>query len=163
MNKNVGEKLFTFRSNVETVTLSLAVDVLAAGDLGILCSGTVTLEAALTGLPMVIFYRGSWLNALLAGLLVKIDRIGLPNIVLGGAHPVFPERIQHRASAAGLAETALGLLDDTEALAALGDATHRVRTALSGETPAARSRRRSCPSRISDEIHRGVGMGARDV
>lgn len=109
-----------------------AVDVLAAGDLGILCSGTVTLEAALTGLPMVIFYRGSWLNALLAGLLVKIDRIGLPNIVLGGAHPVFPERIQHRASAAGLAETALGLLDDTEALAALGDATHRVRTALSG-------------------------------
>ncbi|MEE2679595.1 MAG: lipid-A-disaccharide synthase, partial [Myxococcota bacterium] len=109
-----------------------ACDVLAAGDLGILCSGTVTLEAALTGLPMVIFYRGSWINAVLAGLLVEIDRIGLPNIILGGPEPVFPERIQHRASAGNLAKTALDLLDDPEALTALGDATRRVRTALAG-------------------------------
>jgi len=106
-------------------------DLLGAGDLGILCSGTVTLEAALAGLPMLIFYRGSWLNAIVAKLLVEIDRIGLPNIVLGGPQPVFPERLQHRAHAAGLAEEALRILDDPEELAALRDATHRVREQLS--------------------------------
>lgn len=107
-------------------------DLLCAGDLGILCSGTVTLEAALAGLPMLIFYRGSWLNAIVAKLVVEIDRIGLPNIVLDTPKPVFPERIQHRASAAGLADEALRILGDPEELAALREATRRVRERLEG-------------------------------
>ena len=107
-------------------------DLLGTGDFGILCSGTVTLEAALAGLPMLIFYRGSWLNAIVAKLLVEIDRIGLPNIVLGGPQPVFPERIQHRARAAALAEETLRILENPNELAVLRDATHRVREQLSG-------------------------------
>jgi lipid-A-disaccharide synthase len=107
-------------------------DLLAAADLGILCSGTITLEAALAGLPMLIFYRGNWLNAVVAKLVVKIDRIGLPNIVLGGDAPVFSELIQHRAGAAGLAAAAAALLDRPEHLAELRKAALRVREGLSG-------------------------------
>jgi lipid A disaccharide synthetase len=63
---------------------------------------------------------------------VEIDRIGLPNIVLGGEAPVFPERIQHRAGAAELARAAAELLDRPERLAELRQAALRVREGLAG-------------------------------
>jgi lipid-A-disaccharide synthase len=87
-------------------------DLFRAADLGILCSGTATLEAALAGLPIVIFYRSNPLNAFLARRLVKIDRFGLPNIVLGGDTPVYPERLQEAASSEGRAAAARPLLED---------------------------------------------------
>lgn len=105
-------------------------DLFRSSELGLICSGTATLEAALAGLPMLIFYRSNWLNALLARLLVRIDRIGLPNIVLGGPQPVFPELLQHRASAARLAERALALLGDPAELARLRAAGAQVRERL---------------------------------
>jgi lipid-A-disaccharide synthase len=76
-------------------------DLFCAADFGIVCSGTATLEAALAGLPMVIVYRGNWLNLFLARRLIRIDRIGLPNIVLGGERCSFPELIQARGAGAG--------------------------------------------------------------
>jgi lipid-A-disaccharide synthase len=123
-------------------------DLLAAADLGILCSGTITLEAALAGLPMLIFYRGNWLNAVLAKLVVEIDRIGLPNIVLGGDAPVFPELIQHRAGPAGLAAAAAELLDRPGRLAELRKAALRVRDGLSGGATS---------QAVADEIARLAG------
>jgi lipid-A-disaccharide synthase len=110
-------------------------DLFRSSDFGLLCSGTATLEAALAELPMLIFYRGNWVNAILAKLLVEIDRIGLPNIVLGGDSPAYPELLQHHASARGLAEQALTLLRDEAALARLSDAGAHVRERLtSGAT-----------------------------
>ncbi len=107
-------------------------------ELGLLCSGTVTLEAALAGLPLVAFYRGSWPNALVAGLLLETDRVALPNILLGGERPVFPELLQHRATPERLARTALALLDDPPTLEHLRQAAHQVRTHLTtGPTSAA--------------------------
>jgi lipid A disaccharide synthetase len=67
-----------------------------------------------------------------AKLVVEIDRYALPNIVLGGPAPVYPELIQHRASAAGLAQRALALLRDEAELARLRDAGARVRKQLAG-------------------------------
>ena len=79
------------RAGIEIVTTRGDIfDLFAAADFGIVCSGTATLEAALAGLPMVIVYRGNWLNLFLARRLIRIDRIGLPNIVLGGERCSFP-------------------------------------------------------------------------
>jgi lipid-A-disaccharide synthase len=107
-------------------------DLFRTSELGIVCSGTATLEAALAELPMLIFYRGNWLNAILGKLLLRIDRIGLPNIVLGGPRPVYPELLQHRAGATGLARTALALLQSDEELQRLRQAGAGVRERLAG-------------------------------
>ena len=107
-------------------------ELFRCGKLGLVCSGTATLEAALAGLPMLIFYRGNWINGLVAKALLEIDRVGLPNIVLGGDTPVYPELIQGDASAARLAREALTLLGDDAALARLRNAGRDVRARLSG-------------------------------
>jgi lipid-A-disaccharide synthase len=94
------------------------------------CSGTATLEAAFAGLPMAIFYRGHPLNAALARRLVRVDRIGLPNLLLGGPEPVYPELFQEEVTGERLAGAALAALRDPTRLAALRDAGARVRALL---------------------------------
>ncbi|MFB3820246.1 MAG: lipid-A-disaccharide synthase, partial [Candidatus Methylomirabilales bacterium] len=55
--------------------------LIRASDVLLAVSGTVTLEAAILGTPMVITYRLGWLSWLLARLLVRVRFIGLPNLV----------------------------------------------------------------------------------
>ena len=62
------------------------------GQLGILKSGTTTLEAALMGLPGVICYKTSSLTYMIAKRLITLKYIGLANIVLG--KKLYPELIQ---------------------------------------------------------------------
>jgi len=109
--------------------------LLSHADLGLICSGTLTLEAALAGLPMLVFYRTGWANALIARLLLETDRIALPNLLLGGPTPVFPELLQQAASADGLAAETLRLLADDAARAQLREATAQVRARLSPGRP----------------------------
>ncbi len=104
-----------------------AFELFQAADFGLVASGTATLEAALAGLPMAVFYRGGALDAALARRLVRIDRIGLPNLLLGGAAPVFPELFQEEVTGERLAATALAVLRDPARLAALRAACERVR------------------------------------
>jgi lipid-A-disaccharide synthase len=84
--------------------------VMAASDLLFIASGTATLQATIIGTPMVIAYKSPWLTYLLARLLVRVDSIGLANIVAGT--PFIPELIQHRATPQNLADEARRILDD---------------------------------------------------
>ncbi|HVM94969.1 MAG TPA: lipid-A-disaccharide synthase, partial [Candidatus Acidoferrales bacterium] len=63
-----------------------------AADAALVASGTASLETALLGKPMVIMYRVSPLTWALARRLVRVDYIGMPNIILGRG--VFPEALQ---------------------------------------------------------------------
>lgn len=76
-------------------------ELMSAAHLGILKSGTTTLEAAIAGLPGVICYRTSWLTYFMARALVKLNYIGLANIVLGKM--LYPEILQHEMTAAHIA------------------------------------------------------------
>jgi lipid-A-disaccharide synthase len=60
--------------------------------IGILKSGTTTLEAALMGLPGVICYKTSAPTYMIAKRMIKLPFIGLANIVLG--KKLYPELIQ---------------------------------------------------------------------
>jgi lipid-A-disaccharide synthase len=71
-------------------------DLIRACDAVISVSGTVTLEVALIGTPMVIIYKLSPLTYMLAKRLVKIEHIGLCNIIAG--ETVVRELIQHEAN-----------------------------------------------------------------
>nr|WP_053068355.1 hypothetical protein [Synechococcus sp. GFB01] len=82
-------------------------NLLAAADVGLIASGTATLEAALLGCPPVIVYRFSWFTYLLARLAIGRRAIGLPNVVLGRA--AFPELIQRQVQPARLVEAVCDL------------------------------------------------------
>ncbi|MGY6588086.1 MAG: lipid-A-disaccharide synthase [Wenzhouxiangella sp.] len=87
---------------------------LAAADLAVAASGTVTLEAFLLGCPLVVFYRLApgtfWLARRLK--LVKSEFISLPNILC--REGLVPERIQDQASAIQLARDARDWLEQPE-------------------------------------------------
>lgn len=76
-------------------------EIFAECDLVVAASGTVTLEAAIAGVPMVIIYKVSALSYLLARLLVKVNYIGLVNLI--SDEPVVTELVQGDATAANIA------------------------------------------------------------
>ena len=77
-------------------------EVLAAADIGIVTSGTASLEAALLRTPVVVAYKTSWLTYLLVKPLLKIQQYALPNLLAG--KKVLPELIQGKVTAANLFE-----------------------------------------------------------
>ena len=76
-------------------------------------SGTATLETALFGTPLAIVYRVGALNYAIARRVIRLSRIGLPNIVAG--EDVAPELIQRDFTAEALAATLAPWLDDPAA------------------------------------------------
>jgi lipid-A-disaccharide synthase len=74
------------------VVRSASLTVLRAADAALCKSGTTTLEAAVTGCPLVVAYRTSRWTYALARRLVRIPHIGLVNVVAGRA--VAPEFVQ---------------------------------------------------------------------
>jgi len=103
-------------------------------------SGTATLETALFGTPLVVLYRTGWLNYTIARRLVRIPRIGLPNIVAEAN--VAPELIQNDLKPERLTATLAPWLDDPEARAAQCRALGQVRDRLGTPGASARAARR---------------------
>jgi lipid-A-disaccharide synthase len=99
-----------------TITRERIHDLIRACDAIVSVSGTVTLEIALVGTPMVVIYKLSPLTYQLARRLVKVPNIALCNIVAG--ETVVKELIQGEASADGIAAEIGRILHD----AAYGDA-----------------------------------------
>ena len=114
-------------------------EVMRAADVLLAVSGTVTLEAAILGTPMVITYRLGWLSALLAWPLVRVRFIGLPNLVAGQG--IVPELIQFAATAKRLAAAAAAILDSPARQATARAALAQVRQRLGTPGAAARAAR----------------------
>ncbi len=97
-------------------------DAMAAADLALACSGTVTSELAMQGTPMIVAYRTGWLTwALARGLLYKKRHITLLNIV-SDDQEIVPEFVQTRQKPGLIAETAIQWLRDPKRLQAQKDA-----------------------------------------
>ena len=79
-------------------------------DVALCPSGTVSLENALMGIPMVVMYKLSWANYLLARLIVQVKYITLANILLN--KELIPECIQHKATAKILSQNILNVLNE---------------------------------------------------
>jgi lipid-A-disaccharide synthase len=87
--------------------------VIRAADLALVTSGTVTLETALLGTPMVVCYRLSLVSELMVRLLIRVPWVSLANLTLGRA--VVPELYRRTTTSARLAREALSLLTDAGA------------------------------------------------
>jgi lipid-A-disaccharide synthase len=93
-----------------TLLFGHAREALAACDVALATSGTVTLEAALSQRAMVIAYRVAPLSYSIARRLIRIPHMGLPNILCGQA--VVPEFVQDDATPENLAQAIGNLLAD---------------------------------------------------
>jgi lipid-A-disaccharide synthase len=89
-------------------------DAIAHADLALAASGTVTVEAALLGTPMVTFYRVTPVSWLLGRLLVRVPFYSMVNLIAG--RQIVPELMQNEMTGARLASAASSLLSDSSAL-----------------------------------------------
>ncbi len=58
-------------------------EVIYRSDAAVACSGTVTLELALFGVPYFLLYKTSFLNYVIFKRLIKIPYIGIANVIAG--------------------------------------------------------------------------------
>jgi lipid-A-disaccharide synthase len=103
-------------------------------------SGTVTLELALSGVPMVVAYKVSKVEEQLK-YFIKVPSIVLANLILGAN--VVPERIQWDCTPEKLAEALLPLLSDSPERRAQVEAFRRLDRLmdLGAENPSERAAR----------------------
>src|SRR5580765_1372377 len=107
-----------------------------AADLVWTASGTATLETALLGRPMIIVYRVSWLTYWIARWLVRVDHIGMVNLI--AEERLMPELIQSDMNSERLAAETRLLLDDTKARTGMVEKLAKLRERLG--TPGAAQR-----------------------
>ncbi|MEZ5415297.1 MAG: lipid-A-disaccharide synthase [Opitutaceae bacterium] len=91
-------------------------------------SGTMSLHCALAGIPGAIAYRTNPLTYLLARWWVKLDYIGIANLLL--REPMYPEFIQGAARPAALAAELRACLRDPQRLARTEDQRKRLAVLL---------------------------------
>jgi lipid-A-disaccharide synthase len=105
--------------------------VLSAATLGLVASGTATVEAAILGTPMVVVYRISPLSWAVGRHMVRVAHAAMPNLIAG--REVVKELIQGALRPERVAEEALALLDDPARLAQVRADLAQVRQGLGGQ------------------------------
>lgn len=104
-------------------------DAFAASRAALAASGTVALELALAGVPMVVAYRLSPLTEILLDRVLKVRQVNLVNLLLG--RPLVPEHLRGRCAPEPLARSMAELIRDETVrsahLAAYDEAIRRLR------------------------------------
>ena len=104
------------------------VEIFKKSRLIVAASGTVTLETAIYGVPMVIMYKISPISYMLGQALVNVEHIGLVNIIAN--ERIVPELIQGDATPAKIAETVGDILYDPKELARIKEKLKSVKAFL---------------------------------
>ena len=93
-------------------------------------SGTVTLQAAMYGTPMVIIYKVSPISAWLGKALVRVPNVGLVNLVAGRG--IVPELLQESATGHNIARKVENMLKDPDGFNQLRQELIALRDVLGG-------------------------------
>lgn len=107
---NFNEKVFYQLSDLKNfkIVKNKTYDLLKHSKIGIIKSGTSTLEAGLMELPFLIVYKTSWLTYAIGKSLIEIKNIGMANILLN--EQVVPELIQNDANSDRIYQEAKNIL-----------------------------------------------------
>lgn len=103
-------------------------------ELAIAVSGTVTLDCTRQAKPLIGVYRTSWIEALLAKVVIRAPYLLLPNIVAG--KEIVPEYVPYAGGAGPIGETALALLGDGRKMARIREDLRKVAATFDGRDPA---------------------------
>jgi lipid-A-disaccharide synthase len=77
------------------ISVGNASSLMQRAAVGMVASGTATMEASFFRFPFVLIYKVSWLTFIPGRLLVRVQHLGMPNILAG--RTMIPEFIQHEA------------------------------------------------------------------
>ena len=118
------------RSSVQLQLVPTGTPVAASAVLT--SSGTMSMHCALAGIPGAIAYRANILTYLLGRMLVKIEYLGIANLLLN--EPMYPEFIQGAATPQALAAQISAGLNDAARRAQTMERAERLRVLLSRPT-----------------------------
>jgi lipid-A-disaccharide synthase len=95
------------------INLGRTAIIMQQAFVGIVASGSATLEAAYFRMPFVLVYKVAWPTYLAARLVVNVDFLGMPNLL--AAKEVVPEFIQHEAKPGAVVEALRLLMNESSA------------------------------------------------
>jgi len=121
---------------------------------GIVASGSATLEAAYFGMPFVLIYKVAWPTYIAARLVVNVDFLGMPNLLAG--KEVVPEFIQHEAKPDAIVNAVRLLMEDSPARDRMISDFDAIRRKLGGTGASERAARA-----ILEELQTGAHSTAR--
>jgi lipid-A-disaccharide synthase len=90
-----------------------AAGTMRRASVGMVASGTATLEAAYFRLPFVLVYKVSWPTYFAARLVIKTEHLGMPNVLAG--REIVPEFVQDEARPQAISAAVLKLLSEPAA------------------------------------------------
>jgi lipid-A-disaccharide synthase len=114
-----------------TLTLGKAVEVATASDCIVVASGTASLECALLEKPMCIIYKGSRLSYFLVCYFIKIQYLGLCNILQN--RMIVPELLQYDCNAIELTKLCNQLLEGAPSTHGMKNDLRLLKQSLSAE------------------------------
>jgi lipid-A-disaccharide synthase len=132
-SKNIDEKYFQQDSSSgKFITIEEHnYELMKYSHFGIIKSGTSTLEAGFFALPMIVVYKTSPITYLIGKSLIKLDRIGMVNILLD--EMVVPELIQSEASSENIFKTASKILSNENSYLAVKRKLEQVKEKLGSD------------------------------
>jgi lipid-A-disaccharide synthase len=104
MNEQVADR------HAIAITVGQTATTMQRAFVGIVASGSATLEAAYFGMPFVLIYKVAWPTYVAARLVVNVDFLGMPNLLAG--KQVVPEFIQHEAKPDAIVKDVRLLMED---------------------------------------------------
>ena len=110
-------------------------NALANADLALVASGSATVEAALLGAPMVVFYRVTAASWMVGRMLVDVPFYSMVNLL--AQRRIVPELIQSDCTGERLAGEAGRLLENEQARQQMKQDLGAVKRSLQGDMPAA--------------------------
>jgi lipid-A-disaccharide synthase len=117
------------------IGLKNAYELMQRAFVGMVASGTATLESSFFLLPFVLVYKVSWFSYIPGRLLIRVDHLGMPNILAG--KQIIPEFIQRDAIPERIADAVWELYENPILRAKMVSEMDRV-IKLLGEKGAAR-------------------------
>ena len=87
-------------------------DTMQRAWVGIVASGSATLEAAYFRMPFVLVYKVAWPTYIAARVVVNVDYLGMPNLLAG--KEVVSEFIQHEAKPDPIVKVVRSLMEDAD-------------------------------------------------
>jgi lipid-A-disaccharide synthase len=134
-NAKIHELLSRYALPENTFLVELSAPyVLDVAEAAIACSGTVTLECALFGVPHLILYRSSWTSYAIFKSVVRIPYIGMVNVLAGKF--VVQEFLQHRLTPHNIAAELDRILNDAAYRRAQQRELKRIARRLTAREPA---------------------------